>query len=196
MNDYGPNKVTKAGEPFVVKYADFTSTKLIDAQEKFHPNVRIGEAKRMAQEAGLDLVCFNLPQNGSLALCKIINYGKWRYYNEKQKKKQNSTKEPKEIQFSLDIEDNDIAHKMKHANEFLEAGHEVTLIMTLKGRQRAHFPLAEEKMNKIKLMCTKGREINRKVNGGSIILKFIKGHPETTPTTPTPSIIQPRNYSS
>jgi len=166
--------------PFVVKFADFTITKLVDHNNEFHDQVRIGEAKNMAQEAGLDLVCFNKPDKNSSALCKIIDYGKWKYSEEKKKKKnKEGKKSTKEIRLSPVISDHDVEHKLKQAKEFLEDGDDVVLAMRIKGRQRAHLDVAELRMNEIIAKCSEyGTEVQRKKNSGLITVRIIKGKPK------------------
>ena len=65
-----------SGEPFVIRYADFTVTKLIDEQGTYYERIGISEAKKKAQDAGLDLVCFNKPGKNDIAFCKIVDFGK------------------------------------------------------------------------------------------------------------------------
>lgn len=160
--------------PFIVKYVDFTTTRLVGADNSYHPAVSMSDAKRMAQEAGLDLVCFNRPEKDVLALCKIINFGKWKYSSEKQKKKQSKEgkKDTKEIRLSPDIDEHDVGHKIKHAKEFLIDGNDVLFFMKLKGRQRVYFKEAEEKMNKIVSMCLDcGEELSRRKSPNSIAIR-------------------------
>jgi translation initiation factor IF-3 len=165
----------KESLPFVVKYANFNITRLVDNAQNYHEKISMGEAKKIAQDCGLDLVCFNEPQDGQLALCKVIDYGKWKYQNEKDKKKQNKVnkKETKEIQFSPVIDTGDIQHKVKHANEFLEEGNDVVLVMKLHGRQKVHHKEAEQKFNEIIKMCN-GKEVSRKINEGIMIARLAK----------------------
>ena len=144
-----------SGQPFLVKYVDFSTTKLLDENNQFLANVHIKDAKKKAEEAGLDLVCFNQPSKDDLAFCKIINFGKWKYENEKKKKKhrKESKNTTKEVRFSAVIGEHDIEHKVKQVKEFLDEGDDVVLSMRLKGRQRAHFSDAEIKMNEIVEKC-------------------------------------------
>lgn len=141
-------------EPFVIRHADFTVTKLIDENNKYHEKVGIGEAKKTAQMANLDLVCFNRPNGSTLAFCKIIDFGKWRYTEGKKKKKnKGAKKETKEMRFSPVISDHDIEHKIKQVIEFLDENDDVVLSMRLKGRQRAHYSDAEKRMDEIVALC-------------------------------------------
>ena len=169
-------KPRRESTPFIVSgYVDFNSIRLIDQNGQFHNDVKIGQAKNLAKQAGLDLVCLNYPDQKNLALCKIIDYGKWKYSNDK-KKKQNKVKkkETKEIRFSMSISDHDIEHKMRQVRTFLEEGNDVLFSMRLKGRERAHFKDAEEKMNNIVSICEEGKEVSRKATRGNIMVRMSK----------------------
>ena len=163
--------------PFVVQRIIFEKIRLVDNNNQYHNEIKTVEAQKMAQASGLDLVCFDRAQEGSLAFCKIIDYGKWKYSNEKKKKKQvkENKKLTKEIRFSPVIDDNDIKHKVKQAIEFLERGDDVVFFMKLRGRQKSFFKEAEEKMNGIVSMCSEyGKEHSRKKTEGMIIVGITK----------------------
>ena len=67
-------------EPFVInRRMDFSRTRLIDSKGNFHKSIGIGDAKQMAGEYGLSLVCFSLPSKEKMALCKIVDYGRKHY---------------------------------------------------------------------------------------------------------------------
>ncbi len=92
-----------------------------------------------ANEMGLDLVL--IAPNANPPVAKIMDYGKFKYQEEKKKKEQrkNQTKiELKEIKLSVKIADNDISYKVKHAREFLAAGKHVKFRVFLRGREMAH----------------------------------------------------------
>lgn len=166
-------------DPFVVSRITFKTTKLVDADNQFHNAISIWDAKKKADEAGLQLVCFNLPpmQSNELPLCKVIDFGKWKYANDKQQKKiqLEQRHEVKEVRFSPHISDNDIFHKVKHAKEFLEEGHTVILFMRVMGRDLAHMDLAEGKMTKILSdLSSVGKMVSRKTEGGQIVAKMVK----------------------
>ena len=97
------------------------------------------EAMNAANEAGLDLVL--IAPTAKPPVAKIMDYGKFKYQEEKKKKEQrkNQTKvEIKEIKLSVKIADNDISYKVKHAREFLAAGKLVKFRVFLRGREMAH----------------------------------------------------------
>lgn len=167
-------------DPFVVKYITFDVVRLVDQNQKFYGNIKTVDAQRIARESGMDLVCFNKPQRNELAFCKILDFNKWKYENEKRhrKEKRINKKQTKEIRFSLTIADNDIHHKIRQVNEFLDEGDDVIVTMKLRGRERSHFSLAEEKMKNILDLCKEhGKEINRKKTNDMIIVRLIKHNP-------------------
>jgi translation initiation factor IF-3 len=97
------------------------------------------DALQKAEDLGLDLVLMSPDAKPPVA--KIMDYGKYKYEQEKKKKeaKKNQKKiEVKEVKFSCKIADNDIAYKVKHAREFLEKGKHVKLRVFLKGREMAN----------------------------------------------------------
>ena len=94
------------------------------------------EAFAKAQEAGLDLV--KIAPQAKPPVCKIIDYGKYRYElsrKEKEAKKKQKVTVIKEIRCSLTIEENDIAIKAKNARKFLLDGDKVKVTVRFKGRE-------------------------------------------------------------
>jgi len=168
--------LNKTGEPFIVTNSIFESTKLMDNHNEFHRSIKTEEALKIASACGLDLVCFNKPKNRQeLPLCKIIDFGKWKYDSGKHRKKQKQEhkKTTKELRFSPVISDYDIDHKLKQAKDFFAKGNDVVFFMKLKGRQRAHFDYAEEKMDEIAKKCEgHGQEVFRKKTGNTIMVRF------------------------
>jgi len=108
------------------------------------------EALDMAYEKGLDLVL--VAPNANPPVCKIMDYGKFKYQQEKKKKeaKKKQTKiEVKEIKLSVKIAQNDIDYKVKHAREFLEKGKHVKFRVFLRGREMANPQAGVEVLNRI-----------------------------------------------
>lgn len=94
------------------------------------------EALALANKEGLDLVL--IAPNAKPPVCKVMNYSKFRYQQEKkikEAKKKQKTIEVKEIKLSPRISQNDINYKVKHAKEFLEEGKHVRFRVFLKGRE-------------------------------------------------------------
>lgn len=162
--------------PFEVTRITFKNTSLIDENGDFHESYSVYEARKRARNLNLNLVCFNWPKDkNKLPLCKIINFGKFKYdQSKKNKKDKNASKsELKEIQFSPLIEENDIDHKVSHIKEFLEKGHEVQMVMKVKNRQILYIDNAKNKLIEIANKCD-GRILSQKRNGNNIVIRMIK----------------------
>ena len=104
-----------------------------------HGIISSAEAQALADEAGLDLVC--IAPNAKPPVVKIMDYGKFKYQQEKKKKEAKKNQKiivTKEIKLSVKIAQNDIDYKVKHAIEFLEKGYHVKFRVFLKGREMAH----------------------------------------------------------
>lgn len=97
------------------------------------------EALKMAKEADLDLV--KIAPTAKPPVCKIIDYGKYRYElarKEKEAKKKQKTIEVKEIRMSPNIDTNDLNTKIAAARKFLEKGDRVKVTIRFRGRELAH----------------------------------------------------------
>ena len=97
------------------------------------------EAQRLADEAGLDLV--KIAPTAKPPVCKIIDYGKYRYEQarkEKEAKKKQKTIELKEIRLSPNIDTNDLNTKINAAKKFIEKGNKVKVTLRFRGREMAH----------------------------------------------------------
>lgn len=107
------------------------------------------EALRIAEDANLDLLCV-APQ-AKPPVCKIVNYGKYRF--EKQKKarevkKKQKVIETKEVRFTPQTDKHDLEVKAKAAIEWLNAGNRVKVTVRFRGRQMAHMEIGEDNLNK------------------------------------------------
>ncbi len=101
--------------------------------------VTVQEAQRMAHERGLDLV--KVSPTAVPPVCKLMDYGKYRYdciKKDKEAKKNQKIVEVKETQLSPTIDVGDINIKAKRTKEFLEQGNKVKIVCRMKGRQQAH----------------------------------------------------------
>ena len=106
------------------------------------------KAIQIAQERGLDLV--EIAPTVKPPVCKIIDYGKYKYQQEKKEQKQKAKRkevEVKGIRIGFATSLHDLEHKAKQAGEFLTEGNKVRVEIKLRGRERAHFDLAKEKLN-------------------------------------------------
>jgi translation initiation factor IF-3 len=97
------------------------------------------EALKLAKEAELDLV--KIAPTAKPPVCKIIDYGKYRYEmarKEKEAKKKQKTIDIKEVRLSPNIEENDLKTKVNAARKFIEKGDKVKVTLRFRGREMAH----------------------------------------------------------
>ncbi|MBP3897715.1 MAG: translation initiation factor IF-3 [Mogibacterium sp.] len=131
------------------EYIRANEVRLIDEEGQMRGIFSIDEALSMAEAADLDLV--NISPNADPPVCKILDYGKYRY--EQQKKEKNAKKnqhvtEIKEIRLSASIEDHDITVKAKAASKFLQDGDKVKVSLRFRGRERDYTQLGFDAMKK------------------------------------------------
>ena len=99
----------------------------------------IKDALQVAEEAGMDLV--RVSPNAKPPVCKIIDYGKFRYEmarKEKDAKKKQRIVEIKEVRLSPNIDENDLNTKVGQARKFLEKGNRVKVTLRFRGRELAY----------------------------------------------------------
>ena len=97
------------------------------------------EALKLAQEAELDLV--KIAPKAQPPVCKIVDYGKYRYElarKEKDAKKKQKTVEVKEVRLSPNIDTNDLNTKVNNAKKFISKGNKVKVTLRFRGREMAH----------------------------------------------------------
>ena len=125
--------------------------------------VSLSDALHEAEVANLDL-CLIAP-NAVPPVCKIMDYGKYRFdaiKKEKDAKKKQKVAEIKGMQLSLNIQDNDMAFKAKNVRKFLTAGDKVKVSLRLFGRQLANPQLAYPILDKFYLMLEDIAELTSK----------------------------------
>lgn len=109
--------------------------------------VALDEAKQRARDAGLDLV--EVAPMADPPVCKIQDYGKWKYQQRKKEQKNRShakQSELKEVRMRPNIDPHDLDIKLTKARQFLDEGHKVQFTMLFRGRQMAHRDLALRQM--------------------------------------------------
>lgn len=109
----------------------------------------LGEALKKAQERGQDLV--EIAPQAQPPVCKIINFGKFRYELQKKEKIQRKHQQVtvlKEIRLHPNTDTHDFDFKVRHAINFLEEGNKVKVAVIFKGRELAYVEQGEELMNK------------------------------------------------
>lgn len=115
-----------------------------------HGIIPTSQALELAEDMGLDLVL--IAPDAKPPVAKIMDYGKFRYQQEKKKKEAKKNQKViviKEIKLSVKIAENDINYKVKHAREFIEEGNHVRFRVFLKGREMSNPESGVEVLNKI-----------------------------------------------
>ena len=113
------------------------------------------EALRLAEEKGLDLV--EISPRAFPPVCRIMDYGKYKYEEAKKKQQQRkkaSTVETKEIKFRPKTEEHDMDFKVKHVRRFLEGGNKVRLAVVFRGREITHPQTGMAVLNRVVEMCS------------------------------------------
>lgn len=122
---------------------------LIDEQGQKLGTMELRKAQEIADEKKLDLVL--VAPNGKPPVCKIMNYGKYKFEQakkEKEARKKQKTFELKEIRVTPNIEEHDFGFKSKNARKFLEDGSKVKITVRFRGREINNSKLGEAVLNK------------------------------------------------
>ena len=135
-----------------MKEGSFIATEMLINEQITHPEVRvidengeqlgimpIAQALRMAEDARLDLV--NISPKANPPVCKIADYGKLRYEQEKRKKEAKKNQKVisiKEMRLSATIDVHDMEVKAKNVSKFLAGGDKVKVSIRFRGRQLSH----------------------------------------------------------
>jgi len=125
--------------------------RLVDADGEMAGVVALPAALEKAMEAGLDLV--EVSPNASPPVCKILDYGKFKYEAQKKAnaaRKKQKVIEVKEIKMRPNIDDHDYETKMRKVHAFIEEGDKVKVTMRFRGRELAHQDIAMKVLNRVR----------------------------------------------
>jgi translation initiation factor IF-3 len=154
--------------------------RLINDKEEQVGIVSTAEALKMAREAGLDLV--EVAPTARPPVCRILDYGKWRYQQQKKEDKSRASSRAgqlKELKLkTVRIGEHDLLIKINHAKEFLKEGNKVQFTLQFKGREMAHLELGREIFKKIKeeLWAVSKVERDAKMEGRRMTLVLQPDH--------------------
>ena len=126
-----------------------------------------------AYAADLDLVCIS--PNAQPPVCKIMDYGKYRFEQakrEKEAKKNQKTFEVKEIRLGLSIDVHDFETKGRHAIRFLSEGNKVKVSIRFRGRELGHPEIGLDTMNRFAEFCSESASVEKpaKMEGRNMIM--------------------------
>jgi translation initiation factor IF-3 len=124
---------------------------LIDDTGQNRGVVAFFDALRIAEDAGLDLV--EISPNATPPVCKILDYGKYRFLEQKkanEARKKQKTVEVKEVKLRPGIDDHDYDVKMRAMRGFFEEGNKVKITLRFRGREMAHQDLGLKVLDRVK----------------------------------------------
>jgi translation initiation factor IF-3 len=126
--------------------------RLIDEDGEVQGVVPTDQALKRAQEAGLDLV--EIAPNVRPPVCRILDYGKWKYEQQKKSDKQRAQQRHtglKEVKIkTTKIDPHDLGIKTERARKFLEEGYKVQVTLQYRGREMAHQDIGQDLLNGVK----------------------------------------------
>ncbi len=154
----------------------YQQIRLINENGEMVGIVKTKDALAMAYESDLDLVLISC--DSEYPVCKILDYGKYKYAMQKKKieaKKKQKTIDIKEIQLRPSIGDNDLNVKCRAAERFLKSGDKVKLVLRLRGRETGKQELGLSVINKVIDFVSEyaKEESAPKVDGQSIIVILV-----------------------
>ena len=133
--------------------------------------MKLSDALRKAQSLGLDLV--EIAPTANPPVCKIVDFGKFRYDISKQEKdKRPSGTKLKEIKFRVNIDEHDYITKVRHGEEFLERGNKVRVQLQFRGREMAHQEFGMQLMHRVRddLSGMSQVEMEPKITGRNVTM--------------------------
>jgi translation initiation factor IF-3 len=137
--------------PRVNTEIDARSIRLIDADGEMVGVVSLREGLDMAAEVGLDLV--EVSPNADPPVCKILDFGKFKYEIQKKKaeaRKKQKVIEVKEVKLRPNIDDNDYEVKMRAMRKFINEGDKVKITLRFRGREMAHQHLGVAVLDRVR----------------------------------------------
>ena len=152
--------------------------RVIDAQGEMLGVMSVREAIVLAEEAGLDLI--EISPNAEPPVCKILDYGKYKYEQQKkaaEARKKQKVIEVKEIKIRPGIEDHDYEVKLRNARRFLQEGDKVKVTMRFRGREMAHMDIGITLLKKMQeeLLLLGKTEQEPKMEGRQMVMIIASG---------------------
>ena len=145
-----PPTPTKGG-PHINRDIRAVEVMLIDQEGLKRGVTQIADAIQMAEEAGLDLV--EIVPNAAPPVCKILDYGKFRFLEQKkaaEARKRQKVVEVKEIKLRPGIDDHDYGVKMRAVFRFFDEGDKVKITLRFRGRELAHQDIGYALLNRVR----------------------------------------------
>jgi translation initiation factor IF-3 len=174
-NNYGPQRPNRQSEDLVNELIRFPEMLVIDQNGTSLGVKSRYDALRIAREAQLDLLC--VAPMAKPPVCKIVNYGKHRF--EQQKKARETRKnqkvvETKEVRFTPQTDQHDLEVKAKATIKWLAEGNRVKVTVRYRGRQMAHMEIGAETMKRFLALIEEVAQVEKEpVVEGRHLFAFI-----------------------
>lgn len=133
------SKDSKIDEPRINRQISAEKIRLVGADGEMVGVVSVREGLAAAEAAGLDLV--EVSPNAEPPVCKVLDYGKWRYHEQKklqEARKKQKIIQIKEVKLRPGIDPHDLGIKLKAVEKFLAEGDKVKFTLRFRGREMAH----------------------------------------------------------
>jgi len=150
--------------------------RLVDENGEMVGIVTRFEGMQMAQKAGLDLV--EVSPNAEPPVCKILDYGKYKYEQQKKRaeaKKKQKIVEVKEIQMRPGIDENDYQVKCRTIRRFIEDGNKVKITMRFRGRELSHHEIGMKVLTRLREQFEELAKVEQmpRLEGKQMIMVFV-----------------------
>lgn len=145
------SKETKIDEPRINRQIHAEKIRLVGADGEMVGVVSVREGLAAAEAAGLDLV--EVSPNAAPPVCKVLDYGKWRYHEQKriqEARKKQKIIQIKEIKLRPNIDPHDLSIKLKAVEKFLSEGDKVKFTLRFRGREMAHQEIGLELLRRVR----------------------------------------------
>jgi translation initiation factor IF-3 len=150
VTPHSPKQVQQQARRFRVNHQiRLREIRLIDQDGNQVGIVATDDARRMAEEAGLDLV--EVSPNANPPVCRILDWGKFQYEQRKKQKggHKSAASQLKELRVRPTIDPHDLEYRLTSGRRFLENGHKVLVVCMFRGRQLEHKELGLNVMQKV-----------------------------------------------
>lgn len=147
------------------------------------------DALQLARNLNLDLV--EVAPNAQPPVCRLLDYGKYRYEQDKKEKEARKSQKVivvKEVRLRPKIDDHDLKTKGNQARSFLEEGNKVKMTVLFRGREMAHQDIGREVLNQILDMLKDVALVEQapRVEGRNMTMLISKATPKAEPKAPRP----------
>lgn len=136
------------GSPRVNEGIRVDEVRVVDPDGEQVGIMSIQDALQKAKDQGLDLV--EVAPQANPPVCKIVDYGKYKYRQEKKERKQQKSQQLKEMRLTSRIDDHDFDTKIRHIKRFLKGEDRVRVTMIFRGREIVHMDRGREMLERLK----------------------------------------------